>query len=80
MLKSAFKMIVISYLVIYYLVTSGVVTIHFDFNQFGDSIVQAISKIGEILEKRDLSGSEKKKTLEPKRARLEHNNSRGVNR
>ena len=48
MLKSAFKMIVISYLVIYYLVTSGVVTIHFDFNQFGDSIVQAISKIGEI--------------------------------
>lgn len=65
-MKSAFKMIVVSYLVIYYLMTSGVVTVHFDFNQFGDSIVQAITKIGEILDKQDTSGSEKKKTLEPK--------------
>ncbi len=65
-MKSAVKMVVISYLVVYYLMTSGIVQIHFNFNQFGDSIVQAINRIGEILEKQDSSGSEKRKTLEPK--------------
>ncbi|KAA3620120.1 MAG: hypothetical protein DWQ05_05165 [Calditrichaeota bacterium] len=74
-MKSAFKMIVISYLVVYYLMTSGVLIIHFDVNEIADSLIRAIDRIGEILDKQDAANSDDPTLAEPEKKRPKNDTS-----